>query len=181
MDPGPFTIAGPMYSGKIITLRPFEPTDLDIYRQWVNDPALMPLLDRILPVTQSDHQRWYEAMMADSQTVIFAVEYAHHFVGCVWLYAIHARHLTAEVRILLGHTPVKGMGTDALVTLARFAFDQMNLHKLYAYVLGHNPRAARAFEKAGFSQEGIFKAERFINGVYIDVLRLGLLRESFVC
>jgi RimJ/RimL family protein N-acetyltransferase len=43
-------------------------------------------------------------------------------------------------------------------------------------VLGINPRALRAFEKAGFAVEGVLKEDRWDGDRYCDVYLLGRLR-----
>jgi len=58
-----------------------------------------------------------------------------------------------------------------------FAFNKLNLNKVYAYVLAFNERGKKAFEKAGFPVEGILKRDRFINGEYTDVFLMAILKE----
>ncbi len=38
----------------------------------------------------------------------------------------------------------------------------------------NNPTAIRLYEKFGFEKEGILKKETFINGVYYDLIAMGL-------
>ena len=93
---------------------------------------------------------------------------------------LEALHRHGEVRILIGDKRYwgKGMGTEAISLLSQFAFEKLNLHKIYAYVLASNPRASEAFEKVGFTREGLLKKDRYVNGVFVDVVRLGLLRKE---
>jgi RimJ/RimL family protein N-acetyltransferase len=74
----------------------------------------------------------------------------------------------------------RGLGTEAIDLLAQRAFDLMSLHRLYAYVLAVNPRAKRAFEKAGFRAEGLLRADRWTGDGYVDVHVLGRLKEDTV-
>jgi RimJ/RimL family protein N-acetyltransferase len=78
----------------------------------------------------------------------------------------------AELRILLGGEPVPGSGSRACKLLLRFAFEKLGLHKVYLYVSAVNPRARRAFEKAGFVEEGVLKEEFFLDGRFTDVYRM---------
>jgi RimJ/RimL family protein N-acetyltransferase len=170
-----------MPKGDLVTLRPFELTDAEVYRTFVNDPEIGRLLDRARPVTRFEHERWYEQLVTSDTSVVFAIEDATlGFIGLVWLYAIHWRHRRAEVRILIGDRRVwgGGRGTDALRVLTRVAFGPLNLEKLWADVLATNPRAAAAFERAGFVREGRLRGDRVVDGRRVDVLRLGLLRST---
>ena len=171
-----------MLTGKRVSLRPFEREDAERYREWVNDAAVMSLVDRVLPVTAEEHHRWYENIIANRRAVIFAVEAlpAKQFIGCIWLHDIDYRHRHAELRIVVGDKQYwgKGIGQEAIFLLVQFAFQQFNLHKLYAYVLANNARALGAFDNVGFVREGNLKEERYIDGAYVDVIRLGLVNKD---
>jgi RimJ/RimL family protein N-acetyltransferase len=69
----------------------------------------------------------------------------------------------------------KGAGTEAISRLCDYAFDQLNLHKVYAYVLAINPRARRSFEKAGFVLEGTLREDRWTGEEFTDVYLLARL------
>jgi len=159
-----------------------ELDDIEKYRQWINDPELLPLVDRVLPVSAMEHRAWYEALINDPCCVIFAIEtvVGRRFIGCIWLFGINYRHGSAEVRIIIGDQKYRGrhLGKEVISLLAEFAFNQLNLHKLYAYVLADNARALHSFEQAGFSREGILKKERYVAGAYVDVVRLGTVRRD---
>jgi len=50
----------------------------------------------------------------------------------------------------------------------RYGFDQVGLHRIYAYVLGINPAGRRAFERAGFTIEGTLRDDRWAVDRFID-------------
>lgn len=171
-----------MYRGTLVTLRPFAEPELERYLEWVNDAELCTLLGRATPVTMAEHRRWYEGAVGRSEHVFFSV-YTNddkRYIGNVWLWGIHPVNRTAELRVLLGDTQGqgKGYGTDACRTLVEFAFRRMNLNKVFLYVLASNPRAKRAFEKAGFREEGLLREEFYVDGAYQDVHRMGVLRSD---
>lgn len=167
--------------GELVRLRTFEPDDAERYRAWVNDPEVARLIDRAGPVTQAEHEAWYRALVASSSAAVFAVDRLSDgaFIGVVWLYDIHQRHRRAEVRIVIGDKSAwgGGYGTDALRVLARIAFGPLRLEKLWADVLATNPRAAGAFERAGFRREGVLRGDRIQDTGRVDVIRLGILRD----
>lgn len=166
-----------MVAGELVVLRPFDRPHLERTRAWVNDPEISRLLDRARPVSDVDHERWFEALRGADDQLYFGVHTRadDRHVGNVWLWGIDWRHRKAEVRVLLAE-PGHGLGTEAIRLLAGHAFERLNLHKLYAYVLAPNRRAQRAFEKAGFSVEGVLKEDRWAGSGYCDVHLLGRLR-----
>ena len=166
--------AGPRtVTGSRVRLRPLDRSHLASTLRWRNDPELSRLLGRINPVSEADHERWFTIVVSQPDCLFWAIEAmadgAH--VGNVWLWAIDRRHQKAEVRIVIGEGGAlnRGLGSEALDLVARDAFEAVGLHKLYAYVLDINPRALRAFEKAGFSREGLLRADRRSEDRFIDV------------
>ncbi len=73
----------------------------------------------------------------------------------------------------------RGYGTDALRVLARYAFHELNLHRVSLRVLAENTRAIRAYAKAGFVVEGRERAADYRDGERTDIVWMGLLREDW--
>lgn len=160
----------------VLGLFPFEVTESRLYRDWVNQETFATLLGRATPVTEAQHDAWYRSLTDSSSTVVFAVKTVEtgQYLGNVWLHGIHTVNRNAELRILLGAPEARerGHGTRACRLLLRFAFEKLGLHKVYLYVHAENPRARRAFEKAGFVEEGLLKEEFFLDGRFVDVARM---------
>ena len=160
-----------------VRLVPFGAAHLQATLEWVNDREMMRLLGRVMPVTVDQHHRWFETLASRSDCRYFAVEATdgHVHVGNIWLWDIDRRHRRAEVRILFGSGAGRdrGLGSEAIDALARLAFSTMDLHRLYAYVMILNPRAARAFEKAGFTREGLLREDRWTGDSWVDTHILG--------
>jgi len=169
-----------MITGETIALRPLELCHLDKTREWTNDPELMRLLNRAFPVSESEHERWFAALGERKDCIYFAIETNAHstHVGNIWLWNIELRHRRAELRIVIGDKAHigRGAGTEAITILCNYAFERLDLHKIYAHVLAINPRARRAFEKAGFILEGTLREDRWSGDSYTDVYLLGKLR-----
>lgn len=164
-----------------VLLQPFERHHVARTLTWTNDPGLSRLLNRTRTVEPDEHERWFLELPQRDDTVFYAIELApdQRHVGNVWLANIDRHHGKAEMRIVVGEADATscGVGTAALNLMARRAFDVLGLHRVYAYVLAINPRARRAFEKAGFSLEGTLRDDRVVGpaGEYTDVFVLGRL------
>jgi [ribosomal protein S5]-alanine N-acetyltransferase len=168
--------------GRLVRLRAFEPADAEPYRRWVNDPEIARLIDRAGPVTRAEHEAWYRELVVSQSAAVFAVDRLTDsaFIGLAWLYDIDSRHRRAEVRIVIGERSCwgGGYGTEALRLLVQIAFGPLGLEKLWADVLATNPRGVAAFERAGFAREGLLAGDRVQGAGRVDVVRLGLVRES---
>lgn len=169
-------------TGSNASLVPLDRRHLTATRAWANDWEIAEFMDRATPVSDAAHERWYEAIESSADCVYFAITLrrdANAHVGNVWLWDIDTRHRKAEVRIVIGEHDrrSRGIGADALDLVSRFAFSRLNLRRIYAYVLASNGRAVKAFEKAGFQQEGLLRGDRWSGEQYVDVVTLARLRE----
>ena len=162
-----------------VVLRPFDRRHLAATLAWANDPELARLLDRARTIAAEEHERWFASLAGRADTRHFAIEADGRHVGNVWLAEIDERHRKAEVRIVMGRDAVgRGCGPEALRLISDQAFGALGLRRLYAYVLAFNPRARRAFEKAGFELEGTLRQDRLAGGVPVDVFVLGRVKST---
>lgn len=73
----------------------------------------------------------------------------------------------------------KGYGTDAMRTMLRYAFTELNLHRVTLGVFEYNTRAIRSYEKAGLVIEGRVRQEIARDGRRWDAIYMGILREEW--
>jgi aminoglycoside 6'-N-acetyltransferase len=71
---------------------------------------------------------------------------------------------------------LRGFGTDAIRTLARYLFDQRGHHRLTIDPAADNEAAIKAYEKVGFRPVGVMRAyERGPDGAWHDGLLMDML------
>jgi len=70
-------------------------------------------------------------------------------------------------------------GTEATQLMLKYGFMTLNLNRIVLNVYSTNPFALRAYKKAGFILEGTLRQDMFREGKYIDVFRMGILREEW--
>lgn len=90
-------------------------------------------------------------------------------------------HDDSYVWILIGERDYwgKGYGTDAMRLFMRYAFQELNLHRLSLRVFGFNKRAIRSYEKCGFVHEGVSRASLNKMGIRWDEIWMGLTRTDW--
>jgi RimJ/RimL family protein N-acetyltransferase len=145
---------------------------LERTRAWANDPELALLMNRAAAVSEPEHDAWFESISKRTDCAYFAIEREDdgHHIGNVWLWAIDDRHRKAELRIVIGEAVARGRGFGgaAIGLAARYGFERLHLHRIYAYVLAFNPGARRAFEKAGFLLEGTLCDDRWVGDRFVS-------------
>ena len=164
----------------MILLKPLDRRHLSKTLEWANHPEFTRLMDRAFPISDIEHEAWFSRLHERKQNIVYfaieTVEGSRH-IGNVWLWNIDWLHRKAEVSIVIGDADFsgRGVGTEAINLVTAYAFERLNLHKVYAHVLAINPRARRAFEKAGFVLEGTLQKDLWLEMSYVDVHLLAKL------
>ncbi len=73
----------------------------------------------------------------------------------------------------------KGYGTDAMLVILRYAFQELNMQRAALSVSANNPRAIHSYEKAGFIYEGRVRNYIQRDGKRWDIVFMGILREEW--
>jgi RimJ/RimL family protein N-acetyltransferase len=87
----------------------------------------------------------------------------------------------AEFGIFIGEKEFwnQGLGTEATRLVLKHGFEDLNLHSIYLNVYSTNPRAKKAYEAAGFVQEGVQREAVFKNGRFIDLILMSILQSEW--
>lgn len=175
-----------MLTGKLTRLRPMEMTDLDNYVTWINDPDVVHFLGDVQPLmSRAAEEAWLEANVAkvpgwgDLSLAMETAEGRH--IGSIALHDFNPRRRSASLGLMIGAKDCwnRGYGTDAIVTLLRHGFDELNLHRIWLTVDQDNARGIACYRKCGFVEEGRLRDERFTEGRYVDTIVMGILDHEF--
>ncbi|QPQ34259.1 MULTISPECIES: GNAT family N-acetyltransferase [unclassified Lysinibacillus] len=94
----------------------------------------------------------------------------NNLIGHISLYAIkRLPYSSAFVGYAMDEIYVgKGIVSEAVELVVQFAFEQIGLHRVEAYVSTENSASIRVLEKSGFQQEGLLRKLLYINGQWVD-------------
>lgn len=94
-------------------------------------------------------------------------------VGVLSLIEIDEINRKCEVDIMIDDSfQGRGHGKAGFVLAVKYAFDILNLKKVYLLLLPTNIAGRRIYEYVGFKRECRLKKEYFVNGRYVDVHRM---------
>ncbi len=173
--------------GDLVRLTLEEPETLArLESQWSSDSEYSRLLDwdpaRRFSVKNS--QKWIEKQYENDNNHFFAIRTLTEdlTIGGIGLDGIRWTHRDCFVGIGVGDREFwgKGYGTDAMKVILRYAFTELNLHRVTLDVFEYNPRGVRSYEKAGFVLEGRARGVLLREGRRWDVLYMGILREDWL-
>ncbi len=173
-----------MIRGEKVILRAIEPDDVPQLWEWMQDEELMRLRDYPMPPTSLDQARREFEQSPDN-----SADHLHlaittldgELIGETTLRDIDQRNRGAIFTIAIGDRKNwgHGYGSDATRCLMKYAFEQMNLHRIDLFVHATNERAIKAYEKYGFQHDGRLREAHYMDGKYSDVLLMGLLYDDF--
>jgi RimJ/RimL family protein N-acetyltransferase len=173
--------------GERIRLRAAEREDVKKFCIWVNDPDVTRYLSLYLPMSSVDEENWFNAMTQRSQSEKTLVIEARDgngwkMLGNCGVFDIDSVNRSAELGIMLGEKDEwdKGYGTEAMILLVRHCFETLNLNRAYLRVYAENSRAKRAYEKAGFVEEGHLREAVYKHGKYDDVIVMSVLHSEWM-
>lgn len=169
----------------MIRLRELERADIPIINRWRQDRSLTAGLGaphRHIGIEVDE--RWFEGYLARRGTDVRCAicrEAEGEPIGLVSLTGIDPVHRRAELHIQLGDRDAhgQGIGTEATRAMVQHGFRDLNLNRIYLFVLDSNTAARRLYEKVGFRGEGTLRDAAFKDGRYEDVHVMGLLQAEF--
>lgn len=171
-----------MISGENVILGHLVPADKEPLFDWINNAELVRYNAPFRPVDWQSHSSWFDNIGKDSSRIIFAIRTKAdpRIIGIIQLFAIHSVHRSAELIMRIGNEEDKGKGygTEAVFLLMKFAWNDLNLTRVFLHVFADNARAIAVYKKAGFEEEGRLRGAAFINGEWKDMLLMACLRSK---
>jgi len=169
------------FEGALVCLRALEEGDLPRVNELFWDPDVTAGVGAGWPEPLAGTRTFWERARANPATQLFAIDVGGELVGACSLESIDPRNRSAVLGIWIGK-PFwdRGFGTDAVRTLCRFGFRQMNLYRIGLSVYATNQRGVRAYEKVGFKEEGRRRSAQFVGGRFVDVIEMGLLHDELI-
>jgi len=172
-----------MIAGEHVILRAFEREDAERCYRWMNDPNIVRTLKSRYPIAFQSEMEWIEAAMHSSATERhFAIERRddRSHIGNASIHEIDWVSRAAWFGLFIGEPSAwnRGFGTDAIGTLVRFAFEEMNLRKLRIHVFDYNDKAKHVLTSQGFVEEGKLRRDFYREGVYHDIVTLSVFADG---
>jgi len=181
-----------MIIGERVRFRGVERADIPKFVEWLNDPEVQQGILVHYPISQADEEGWFDRMLtrpADERVMGIEIKEplpdgsgeSWMLIGTCAFDHIDWRVHAAEFGIVIGDKSCwnRGYGTEAVRLLVHHGFNTLNLNRIFLHVFTTNPRAIRAYEKAGFTLEVRERQAEYKNGKYIDVLLMSMLKEEF--
>jgi RimJ/RimL family protein N-acetyltransferase len=177
-----------LFHGELVRLvAPNPETDAEVMARWSRDSEYSRLLDadpaRLWSAGQikTHMEKEWEKDSRNGFFFLIRTLADDRLIGLVGLDGIRWTHGDAWVGIGLGEREYwgKGYGTDAMRVILRYAFTELNLHRVSLNVFEYNSRAICSYGKVGFAIEGRVRQFLQRDGQRWDLIFMGILWEEW--
>ena len=175
-----------MLEGLLVDLVPHSQTFDELRHKWDNSEAAFWGTAGDRPIYSRDAiRRWHEEHSAHSGPrlrVSFGIQTKDGKpIGDISMGWVIPHHRLAMLGAVIGEPEYwgGGYGTDALLLLVDYAFDWLDMRKLWLATMSPNERVQRQMVKVGFKLEARQRETFVADGQRVDNLIYGLLREEW--
>ncbi|MBG7610417.1 MAG: GNAT family N-acetyltransferase [Anaerolineae bacterium] len=178
-----------LFRGNKVRLAAIDPKIMgQTFSQWWKNADYARLLDSDPPKLFSAQasEKWLEKnlIQEENNEIMLAIHTLENdrLIGFVGFDGISWTHGNTWIGIGLGENEYwgQGYGTDAMRVMLRYAFTELNLHRVTLNVFAYNKRAIRSYEKTGFQVEGCERGALDRDGRRWDIIYMGILKEDWL-
>jgi len=175
-----------MLKGKKVILRSIRKNDINHFLKWCNDPEIVQNMYLYLPVSEIAEKKWIEEIISSKNDVVFVIEInvkgKSIAIGNCAIKEINWKDRSAEIGIIIGEKKYrdKRYGSEALTLLINYAFNQLNLHRVWVAIFEFNNKRMPVFQNLGFKKEGCARSAIFKNSKYWDITTLSILEDEWL-
>jgi RimJ/RimL family protein N-acetyltransferase len=103
-------------------------------------------------------------------------------IGVAFLHSVDVndKHARYAVGIYNKENWNKGYGYEITQCVLKYAFHDLDLHKVDLRVLEYNKQAIASYKNNGFVQEGVLRENAFINNEWHNDIIMGILSSEFI-
>lgn len=166
------------YAIKEVAIQPLRPENLPELATWLKAPEIENTFIRYFPKETNVLEKYF---FTRSDVHYFAIFYEENYVGIVGAENKDEQFRKLEMKKFIGNKAFrrKGIGKLATFLFLYFAFENLNYNKVYIHSLDTNIKNINLNSKFGFELEGILYKDARVHDTFRDVLRMGLLKESW--
>jgi len=171
--------------GERIRLTPMRIEDAPALARWWENGEFMRMYDAVpaIPKTEAQIVKEIQTIQEQHNSFRFAIrDLADDMVfGQFEIDGIDWQHRVTYVGIVIfdPERRGRGYGREAMELGLRFAFHELNLHRIALTVFAYNTQAIALYERLGFVHEGTHREYLERDGQRHDMLLYGLLRHEW--
>ena len=171
--------------GEKISLHTFEFTDKEVEEitRWNNNQQNLTNTGRGSHIsTMTSVKEYIEKTLKNEKIRAFAIRLGldGNLIGTCDI-EIESDPSNCVIGILIGdeEKQSKGYGTEVVKLLIKFAFDDLNAHRVHLTAREDNERAIKCYKKAGFVLCGVEHETQWSQGRWHNIVHMEILRDKW--
>jgi RimJ/RimL family protein N-acetyltransferase len=180
----------PTLHGRLVTLRPFRPDDVEVMAGVLSDPEVRRLTGSVESTAEAERSEpvddrlrdWYGSRNDQPDRLDLAIDDAAtgRLVGEVVLNEVDVDALTCNLRVLVGpEGRDRGLGTEAVAMATAYGIEVLGLRRITLEVFEFNPRGRRVYEKVGYSVTGVRPGALVFDGVAVGAVDMAVDADTW--
>ena len=165
-----------------IKLRSVRKNDLQLIRNWRNDPDIFQFNKQHNLLNMKNQQNWFKTInVKNSDKKMFIIEKDLIPIGICGFVNINNIIHSGDIAIIIGNTKLqkKGFGSVVLKKLIEYGFKNLKLNKIGAEIFEFNLISKKFFEKFNFQHEVTCREALWRNNRYWDIYNYSLLKFEY--
>ncbi|MBR6063283.1 MAG: GNAT family N-acetyltransferase [Bacteroidales bacterium] len=170
-----------------VFLRAFEPDDYLLTHKWRNDPEIQRLIAGHRRYVSSEMEKeWVRSKMLNNSTDIYWAicrnDEEKKMIGYISVNNIdHWTRMASAGGIVIGDRSEQNTfaAIEASVLILKYAFEELNMHKVYASCLKDHKSVVALTLGIGYKYEGTLRDNKFKAGRYHDEETFSMLEDEY--
>lgn len=163
-----------------VKLRAYEQEDNTFLHGLVNDPNIMDFWFTEAHQPKALMDDMYQKNKNNDNMRSFILAKGEEQLGLVQLVDIDYVHRKAEFTIMIDPAQQgNGYAFKATRLAMDYAFNTLNLHKLYLFVDEINEKAMHVYETCGYKHVATLEEEYFVNGTYHNAVIMNIFQRDY--
>lgn len=173
----------PTLTGDLVVLRQLDEGDYEALQAAMDDPDVARLTGSHVEIGEEQAREWMRTRKDQTDRLDLAIvdKASGAVVGEAVLNDWDPDNQCCNFRILIGPSGQgRGLGTEATRLIVGYGIEKLGLHRISLGVYAFNPRAQRAYEKAGFKAEGVLRDALLWDGEWVDEIVMSVVAPEWI-
>ncbi len=164
---------------KEVSIKPLQKKDVKQVSEWLRENEIKGTFIDFFP---KDSAHLEEYLLGSKNKLFFATYYkTDNFVGIIGAERIDSNFKKLEMKKFIGDKEFRGKGIGKFSTFLflYYVFNILKFNKVFIHSMDTNIKNINLNSHFGFDLEGLLFNEVSIDGLYHDVIRMGLLKDKW--
>ena len=171
----------PVIDTERLTLRPMCAEDVPALKEWLQDPSIYTYWGKGPGKAEKNPELMFEKEEKVTKSFHLGIEEkaSGKVIGDIYVYLIENDRMASVAIRVAPSCQGKGYGTESLMAMTEFCFQNIELQRLWTEVDVRNVPSQKMLEKCGYKQEGLIRQGKMVNA-WCDYYIYGILAPDIL-